>query len=76
MTGINDDTDAAVGIVFRFLYIILSMLFTREFEHIIERTGFVVARKCLESVFVVFVCGRADFGASAVIICFFCFSAV
>ena len=75
MTGINDDTDAAVGTVFRFLYIILSMLFTREFEHIIERTGFVVAHDCPESVFVVFVFGRADFGASAVIICLFRFSA-
>ena len=76
MTGINDDTDAAVGIVFRFLYIILSMLFTGEFEHIIERAGFVVAHKCSKSVFVVFVFGRADFGASAVIICLFRFSAV
>ncbi len=74
MTGINDDTDAAVGIVFRFLYIILSMLFTGEFEHIIERTGFVVARKCLESVFVVFVFGKAALRAVCVIICFFCCS--
>lgn len=75
MTGINDDTDAAVGTVFRFLYIILSMLFTGEFEHIIEHTGFVVARKCLESVFVVFVFGKAALRAVYVIICFFCFSA-
>ena len=76
MTGINDDTDAAVGTVFRFLYIILSMLFTGEFEHIVEHAGFVVAHDCPESVFVVFVFGRADFGASAVIICLFRFSAV
>ena len=76
MTGINDDTDAAVGTVFRFLYIMLGIVFARIFKHIIEHTGFVVARKCLESVFVVFVFGRADFGASAVIICLFRFSAV
>ncbi len=75
-TGINDDTDAAVGIVFGFLYITFAIVFTGVFEHIIERAGFVVARDCPESVFVVFVFGRADFGASAVIICLFRFSAV
>ena len=75
MTGINDDTDAAVGIVFGFPYITFAIVFTGVFKHIIERAGFVVAHKCSKSVFVVFVFGKAALRAVYVIICFFCFSA-